>query len=127
MLYDEINKIFELVVKYCILIIEFIGVAVLLFTVVRSIIMLLRHRGYVRLQLAADSNIYMIPIKYKVKTGDTLFKNDPDGLRYSNYKVSVTAATYSSLTSDPREYTQASYAYDHLIYTNTKVNPNVIE
>ncbi|MBR5031954.1 MAG: DUF1622 domain-containing protein [Clostridia bacterium] len=52
MLYDKISEGFELVVKYCILIIEFIGVAVLLFTVVRSIVMLVRHRNYVRLQLA---------------------------------------------------------------------------
>ena len=52
MLYDQISEVFELVVKYCILIIEFIGVAVLLFTVVRSIVMLVRHRNYVRLQLA---------------------------------------------------------------------------
>ncbi|MBQ6042985.1 MAG: DUF1622 domain-containing protein [Clostridia bacterium] len=52
MLYDKISEVFELVVKYCILIIEFIGVAVLLFTVVRSIAMLVRHRNYVRLQLA---------------------------------------------------------------------------
>ena len=52
MIYDKAYEIFELVVKYCVLVIEFIGVAVLLITVARSVWMMMKHRGHVRLQLA---------------------------------------------------------------------------
>ena len=52
MIYDKAYEIFELVVKYCVLVIEFIGVAVLLVTVARSVWMMAKHRGHVRLQLA---------------------------------------------------------------------------
>ena len=52
MFYDKASEIFELVVKYCVLIIEFIGVAVLLVTVARALWMMIRHRVHVRLQLA---------------------------------------------------------------------------
>ncbi len=52
LVYDKAYEIFDLVVKYCVLLIEFIGVAVLLFTVARSVISLIKHGGHVRLQLA---------------------------------------------------------------------------
>ena len=69
--------------------------------------------------------VYYIPIDYKVKTGNALFNND--GLMYSNYKVSLTAAMYPAIDSVANNYSKASYAYDHIIYTNARVVPEVIE
>lgn len=85
------------------------------------------HKSLLRTQGSANSNIYMLPITYEVKTGDALFNSNTGGLKYSNYKVSVTAAAYPAMNSNVGDYTQSSYAFNHLIYTNTKVNPNVIE
>jgi hypothetical protein len=48
------------------------------------------------LKTQADG-IYVIPIKFKVKTGNAKFNSS--GLEYSNYKVSLTAATYSTISS----------------------------
>lgn len=75
-----------------------------------------------KLKTRADG-IYIIPITYNVKTGNTLFNTN--GLQYSNYKVSLTAAMYPSLEST--KYSKPSYAYDHIIYTNARVLAQIIE
>ena len=90
------------------------------------------HKSLLRKQGSDDSLIYMVPISYEVITGNEKFNNTKTGdvitgLQYSNYKVSVTAATYETLSSTDTNYTQSSYAYDHLIYTNTRIDANVIE
>ncbi len=69
--------------------------------------------------------VYYIPIDYKVKTGNTAFNNS--GHMYSNYKVSLTAAMYPTINSAGNNYSKASYAYDHIIYTNARVIPEVID
>ena len=46
---------------------------------------------------------------------------------YSNYKVSLTAAMYPAINSAGNNYSKASYAYDHIIYTNARVVPEMIE
>ena len=68
------------------------------------------------------SKHYKIPISYQVKTGDDLFNNE-GGHTYSNYMVSVTAAVYNDSTTT--NYNPSSYAYNYLIYTNAKVDPEV--
>ncbi len=73
------------------------------------------------LKTQADG-IYVIPIKFKVKTGNTAFNST--GLEYSNYKVSLTAATYSTISST--DYSKTSYAFDHIIYTNARVLTSVV-
>lgn len=73
------------------------------------------------LKTQADG-IYLIPIKFKVKTGNTKFNSF--GLEYSNYKVSLTAATYSTISST--DYSKTSYAFDHIIYTNARVLTSVV-
>ena len=69
-----------------------------------------------------SDGVYVIPITYKVKTGNTLFKSD--GKKYANYKVSLTAAIYSSISSS--NYSKSSYAFDHIIYTNARVLTAVV-
>ena len=69
---------------------------------------------------------YVFPIEYKVYTGDGLFNENAGGLEYSNYKVSLTAATYSGLDTAQNTYLAPSYTYDHLIYTNARVEEQVI-
>ena len=73
------------------------------------------------LKTQADG-IYVIPIKFKVKTGNTAFNSTH--LVYSNYKVSLTAATYSTISST--DYSKTSYAFDHIIYTNARVLTSVV-
>lgn len=69
-----------------------------------------------------SDGVYVIPITYKVKTGNTLFKSD--GKKYANYKVSLAAAIYSSISSS--NYSKSSYAFDHIIYTNARVLTAVV-
>jgi len=57
-----------------------------------------------------------------VGTGNTAFNST--GLEYSNYKVSLTAATYSTINST--DYSKTSYAFDHIIYTNARVLTSVV-
>ena len=81
------------------------------------------HKSLLQTQGDSSSNIYMIPISFEVITGDSTFKNGE--LKYSNYKVSITAATYSNMTTG--NYADSSYAYNHLIYTNAKLDPEVMD
>ena len=69
--------------------------------------------------------VYYIPIDFKVVTGNKTFKSD--GLEYSNYKVSLTAAMYSAIDSAESSYSKASYTYNHIIYTNARVISDVFE
>lgn len=52
MLIDKLQEIFEIVVNYCVLLIELVGVLVLVFAVGRAIWMMVKHKGQVRLRLA---------------------------------------------------------------------------
>ena len=82
------------------------------------------HKDYVQKQGGIDSNKYLLPIDYTVYTGDEKFNAEEGGLMYSNYKVSVHAEMWSAVTggteSDP------SNADNYLVYTNARVEPNVI-
>ena len=69
-----------------------------------------------------SDGVYLIPITYNVKTGNTWFNST--GKKYSNYKVSLTVATYSSINSI--YYSKPSYAFDHIIYTNARVLTSVV-
>ena len=73
------------------------------------------------LKTRADG-IYVIPITFKVNTGNTTFNSDD--LEYSNYKVSLTVATYSTIGGS--DYSKTSYAFDHIIYTNARVLTYVV-
>lgn len=79
------------------------------------------HKSLLKTQ---TEGVYYVPIDFKVKTGNTSFQNG--GLTYANYKVSLTAAMYSAKGSPANGYSKASYAYDHIIYTNARVVPEVI-
>ena len=68
---------------------------------------------------------FIIPIHFNVKTGDLLFNAQTGGLEYSNYKVTITAKMYSTI--DGNEPLAVSQASDHIIYTNARVVPSVIE
>ena len=82
------------------------------------------HKNAVQEQGSDGSGRYLFPIEYTVYTGDEKFNNETGGLMYSNYKVSVHAEMWSAITggteSDP------SNADNYLIYTNAKVDPDVI-
>ena len=75
-----------------------------------------------QLRTQADGR-YLFPISYDVLTGDDAF--NVGGYKYSNYKVSLTAVTCNELGSTT--YSKSSYATDHLIYTNAKVESSVIK
>lgn len=79
---------------------------------------LLKTRG------AASDGVYVLPIRYKVKTGDGSGKwNDT----YSNYKVTLTAQMYNPAKGNASlTRIQSSWAQDYLIYTNAKVETRVI-
>lgn len=81
------------------------------------------HKDYVRKQGSDDSGRYLFPIEYTVYTGDENFNND--GLMYSNYKVSVHAEMWSAITGGTES--EPSNADNYLIYTNAKVDPDVIK
>ncbi|SEH64151.1 hypothetical protein SAMN02910265_01870 [Ruminococcus flavefaciens] len=69
---------------------------------------------------------YVIPIKFSVKTGNSLFKNTEDnGLEYSNYKVTVSAVMCSAV--DGTGSLNVSYDDDHIIYTNARILTSVVE
>lgn len=72
-----------------------------------------------------SEGVYYIPIDYNVVSGNTAFNNS--GKMYSNYKVTLTAAMYSEIDSAENTYSKTSYAYDHIIYTNARVMPEVID
>lgn len=76
------------------------------------------------LQKRAD-DYFVFPIEYNVKTGNTLFNNNTGGRMYSNYMVTLTAYTYTSMSSNSAQ--SVSYATDHLIYTNARVISDVFE
>lgn len=50
--FHQIEGIFEVVIQYCILIIELIGVAVLMWTVIKSVINIFKRNEHLRLELA---------------------------------------------------------------------------
>ena len=51
-LYNNIHLLFMIVVKYCVLVIELIGVAILMWTVIKSIINVIKKKKHIRLELA---------------------------------------------------------------------------
>lgn len=73
------------------------------------------------LQSKMNTNEYIIPITFKVKTG-SIFENA--GLEYSNYMVNLEVDMREETTSvSPVLYSDTE---DHIIYTNAKVRSEVI-
>ena len=76
-----------------------------------------------------------MPIKFNVYTGDSKFNDNTEtdeneeeiltGLMYSNYKVSLHAEMYGVLSGGT--VYDVSQDDDHLIYTNTRIIPEVIQ
>ncbi|MEE5994338.1 MAG: hypothetical protein V3G42_14065, partial [Oscillospiraceae bacterium] len=87
-------------------------------TVTDTLIRLRVHKSQLNMQ---GDGIYLLPIDFKVKTGDGDFNNS--GLAYANYKVSLTAATYKD--GNTTEYFTPSYAYDRVIYTNARLESGI--
>lgn len=81
------------------------------------------NKSRLKSQGGTDSKMYEIPISYTVKTGDELFNDGAGGLAYSNYKVTVRAELYTTLTGGSAN--TASRDEDYIIYTNTKIDPKV--
>ena len=51
-IFEQISRIFDLVVNYLILIVEFIGIVILIYAVVSAVIGLIRRQPHTRLKLA---------------------------------------------------------------------------
>ena len=51
-IFEQISGIFDLVVNYLILIVEFIGIVILIYAVVSAVIGLIRRQPHTRLKLA---------------------------------------------------------------------------
>ncbi len=68
--------------------------------------------------LAANGNIYDIYISFNAKTG-TGFAN------YANYKVDLAAELFKD--NAHQQNVENSSASDYLIYTNAKINPNILK
>ena len=49
---SKLTQIFDYLIEYCILLIELIGVGILLWSVLRALVSLLRHKKKMRLELA---------------------------------------------------------------------------
>jgi len=80
------------------------------------------HKDLLKMQPGGS---YVIPISFRVKTGDSLFHSASGGCKYSNYKVTVSAALYSAISGNG--ISTASYDDDHIIYTNARVLTKVID
>jgi len=80
------------------------------------------HKSLLKTQ---TEGVYYIPVDFKAITGDSTFNNS--GNMYANYKVTLTAAMYSSIDSAESTYLKTSYAWDHIIYTDARVIPEVID
>ncbi len=76
----------------------------------------------VREQGEEGSGKYLLPIDYTAYTGDDKFKFG--GLEYSNYKVSVHAEMWSQISGGTES--EPSNADNYLIFTNARVEPDVI-
>lgn len=82
-----------------------------------------------------EATVFVVPIKFNVYTGDGKFNDNTEtdedeneiltGLMYSNYKVSLHAEMYSVLSGGT--VYDVSQDDDHLIYTNTRIIPEVIQ
>ena len=68
-MYEKIENVFRLIVQYGVLLIELIGVAVLLYSIVRAIIGLIKRRRDVRLELAEG-----IALALEFKVGGELLR-----------------------------------------------------
>ena len=68
-MYEKIEDVFRLIVQYGVLLIELIGVAVLLYSIVRAIIGLIKRRSDVRLELAEG-----IALALEFKVGGELLR-----------------------------------------------------
>ncbi|MBP5270081.1 MAG: DUF1622 domain-containing protein [Clostridia bacterium] len=68
-MYEKIEDVFRLIVQYGVLLIELIGVAVLLYSIVRAIIGLIKRRRDVRLELAEG-----IALALEFKVGGELLR-----------------------------------------------------
>lgn len=68
-LFEKIEGIFLLVVNYCVLIVELIGVAILVWAVIRAILGLIRKQERVRLDLAEG-----IALALEFKLGSELLR-----------------------------------------------------
>ncbi|HBK02247.1 MAG TPA: hypothetical protein DDY77_04370 [Clostridiales bacterium] len=68
-LYNKIEEIFYLIVNYCILFIELVGVGVLVYTIIKSVIALFKKTPRLRLDLAEG-----IALSLEFKMGGELLR-----------------------------------------------------
>lgn len=68
-IYNNIEKVFYLIVNYCILFIELVGVSVLVYTIVKSVIALFKKTPRLRLDLAEG-----IALSLEFKMGGELLR-----------------------------------------------------
>ena len=68
-IYDSVKTVFEWMVQYGIILIEFIGVAVLMYSVVKAVVMLFKKRDHLRLELARG-----IALSLEFKMGSELLR-----------------------------------------------------
>ena len=68
-LYNKVEEIFYIVVNYCILLIELVGVSVLVYTIVKSVIGLFKRTPRLRLDLAEG-----ISLSLEFKMGGELLR-----------------------------------------------------
>ena len=70
-----------------------------------------------------QDGVYSAAVSYDVYTGDDKFK--PDGFAYSNYMVTISGALYDKMNS--ASYITSSNDSDHIIYTNAKLQSQVLD
>lgn len=68
-MFNRIESIFTLLIQYCILFIEFIGVVVLLWAIIKAFISLIKHQMNLRLELAEG-----ISLSLEFKMGSELLR-----------------------------------------------------
>lgn len=76
-----------------------------------------------KLPTLGQEGLYTADISYDVYTGDNKFNKDD--FAYSNYMVTVSGALYDTISST--SYIPSSDDSDHIIYTNAKLQSQVIE
>lgn len=76
-----------------------------------------------KLPTLGQEGVYTADISYDVYTGDTKFNTND--FAYSNYMVTVSGALYDTISST--SYIPSSDDSDHIIYTNAKLQSQVIE
>ena len=118
-LYEKLLEIFDIGILYIILFVELIGVAVLTYTVIVSLISLIRHRDHTRLDLAEGIGRDRSGIRFLAQCGvDGIISTKAQLIRLAKEQGLITVQRFFALDSKGME------SIEEMLHTST---PHLIE